>query len=296
MTPPIICTSEFLRTDAQTACVASAIHFALERLGIEHRELKNTNDYWIRDFMPVSILEEGVYSRYIYRPDYLWDYKSKRKYITDQRNACGELNLFAPTNMGIVFDGGNYVRCGDKVIMTDKVFMENANWSAQGLMSKLDEALLTSKIILLPWDMKDPCGHADGMVAYMGEGKLLLNNCWKKKDKAFHKRLLKLLEPHFEVVELSYDCSDNENSWCYLNYLRVPNGILLPCLSDNADCESDIAALNTFSNIFPDSEIIPIYSKPLIDNGGALHCVTWEYYECEDNLIPRFSIYQKEQP
>ena len=68
MTPPIICTSEFLRTDAQTACVASAIHFALERLGIEHRELKNTNDYWIRDFMPVSILEEGVYSRYTYRP------------------------------------------------------------------------------------------------------------------------------------------------------------------------------------------------------------------------------------
>ena len=44
MQKPIIYTSDFLRTTPETTCVAEAISAALERLHIEHRELKNTND------------------------------------------------------------------------------------------------------------------------------------------------------------------------------------------------------------------------------------------------------------
>ena len=43
--------------------------------------------------------------------------------------------------------------------------------------------------------------------------------------------------------------------------------------------KNDIAAIETFKNIFPNLKIIPIYAKPLIQEGGALHCVTWEYIE-----------------
>ena len=59
----VIYTSELLRTTKNTACVAEAIHNTLESLQIEHRELKNTNDYWCRDYMPVMIFEDGVYSK-----------------------------------------------------------------------------------------------------------------------------------------------------------------------------------------------------------------------------------------
>ena len=274
----VIYTSELLRTTKNTACVAEAIHNTLESLQIEHRELKNTNDYWCRDYMPVMIFEDGVYSKYQYRPDYLFEDKKYHPYITNQDDVCKGLNIYTPTNMNVIFDGGNYVRCGRKVIMTDKILMENPLWSLSYLLRHLEESLC-AEIILLPWDMGDMCGHADGMVTYLGEDKILLNNCWKRKHKAFHKRLLKILEAHFEVVELEYMCKDNKDSWCYLNYLQLPNAILLPCLSEKIDCENDVAAIETFSNLFPNLKIVPIYSKPLINKGGAIHCVTWEYVE-----------------
>ena len=285
MNKPIIYTSKWLRTTPKTAGVANAVFAALDHLNVEHRELVNTNDYWCRDYMPIMLFDDGTYARYEYRPDYLYDEKSERKYITKQKDACKGLNLFMPTDMNIVFDGGNYIRCGNKVIMTDKILMENPQWPLDELFQHLKYSLCAD-IILLPWDMDDKCGHADGMVAPLGDDRILLNGCWKHSFPKYHKRLLKLLEPHFDVVELSYDCKPEKDSWCYLNYLQVPGGILLPCLSQQADSASDKAAIKTFKQIFPHSEIIPIYAQPLIKDGGAIHCVTWEYIEHTDQSIP----------
>lgn len=282
MSKPIIYTSEWLSKTTKTKKIANAIFSALDKLQIKHEELKSTKDIWCRDYMPVRISDNGTYANYTYKPDYLDDYKTNQKYITEQKKACEGLNLFAPNDMDIVFDGGNYVRCDDKVIMTDKIFSENPLWKPLDLLQHLSD-VLQAEIILLPWDMGDPYGHADGIVAYLGDNKVLLNGCWKNSDPQFHKRLLKILKGHFEVVELpAWD--EEENSWCYINYLQVPGGILLPCLSENADCETDRAAKETFETLFPYLDVIPIYAMPLINNGGkndggALHCVTWELYE-----------------
>ena len=118
----------------------------------------------------------------------------------------------------------------------------------------------------------------------MPDGRIILKDysqTIKKYEIPYYKRLLKILQPHFEIIELTYYCKPERDSWCYLNYLRVPNGILLPCLSENALCDNDQAALETFSKLFPDKQIVPIYAKPLLKHGGALHCVTWEYYKNE---------------
>lgn len=278
----IICTSEHLRTTTKTACVAEAIFAALDSLNVKHRELKNTIDYWCRDYMPVMISNEGIYAKYEYNPDYLREDEIWSNYITNQQKACNELNLFMPADMDIIFDGGNYVRCGDKVIMTDKIFSENPQKSVTKLVQDLEKTL-RAEIVLLPWDMADFCGHADGMVANLGDGRILLNGCWKKRkrDIPFHRRLRKILDAHFEVEELPAWDGDID-SWCYLNFLKVPGGVLLPSLSENFDSKDDIAALNHFKVLFPKDKVIPIYAAPLVkgkNGGGALHCVTWEYIE-----------------
>lgn len=286
MGTPIIYTSERLRINSKTAHIANSIHTALkEKLHIEHRELKNTNNYWCRDYMPVMVFPDGTYSKFEYKPDYLVEYKTYQKTITNQDEACKELSLFTPTNMGIIFDGGNYVRCGNKVIMTDKIFSENPQWPVHEILQRLRDALCAD-IVLLPWDMKDFCGHSDGMVAPLEDGRILLNSCWRDKSKKFHRRLLKILEAHFDIVELDYGCKELNDSWCYLNFLKVPNGLLLPCLSENFDCDSDIAAKELFEKLFPGNTIIQIYAQPLIKEGGALHCVTWEYIEKKDVACP----------
>ncbi|OYP70656.1 hypothetical protein CIK92_09230 [Prevotella sp. P4-67] len=286
MGTPVIYTSERLRINPKTAHIANSIHTALkEKLHIEHRELKNTNNYWCRDYMPVMVFPDGTYSKFEYKPDYLVEYKTYQKTITNQDEACKELSLFTPTNMGIIFDGGNYVRCGNKVIMTDKIFSENPQWPVHELLQRLRDALCAD-IVLLPWDMKDFCGHSDGMVAPLEDGRILLNSCWRDKSKSFHRRLLKILEAHFDIVELDYGCKELNDSWCYLNFLKVPNGLLLPCLSENFDCDSDIAAKELFEKLFPGNTIIQIFAQPLIKEGGALHCVTWEYIEKKDVACP----------
>ena len=283
-----IYTSERLRKSKRTERVAEAIVKALDELHVKHDELKYTNDYWCRDYMPVMISDDGTYAKYEYNPDYLVEDEKSHGYITPQQDACKQLNLFMPVDMDIVFDGGNYVRCGDKVIMTDKIFSENPEKPVTKLLQNLEETL-RAEIVLLPWDMKDFCGHSDGMVAYLGDGRVLLNGCWnnpkRKQNIEFHRRLRKILNGHFkEVIELPFWDGD-EDSWCYLNYLKVPGGVLLPSLSENCDSKDDVAAKEFFEGLFPKDKdkVIPIYAAPLVKGkkigGGALHCVTWEYIE-----------------
>ena len=192
----------------------------------------------------------------------------------------------------VVFDGGNYVRLGGNristVFMTDKILMENSFCPSHELILRLHLSL-AADIVLLPWDMDEPYGHADGMVAPLPDGRLLLNNyCQTAKGKKidYYKRLLKMLDGHFPFVELSYDCKLEEDSWCYLNFLKVPGAVLLPCLSRGAKCDNDQAAIEKFQELFPDDEIIPIYAKPLIKRGGGLHCVTWEYFPYNNRCMP----------
>ena len=116
--------------------------------------------------------------------------------------------------------------------MTDKIFSENPKWLVHKLIRRLRGALCAD-IVLLPWDMEDPYGHADGMVADLGENRILLNGCWKHNVPQFHNRLRKILDAHFEVVELSFDCKEDKDSWvisitckclaasCFLAYLNI---------------------------------------------------------------------------
>ena len=289
---PIICTSPYLRTTSYCNGVAKDLFAALDRLGIQHMELSNTMDIWCRDYMPVLLFDDGYYATYQYQPDYLWNKKCNRKYITNQTNASKGLEINTSLSMGLIFDGGNYVRHNDKrkstVFMTDKILMENSFCPSHELIVKLHLSL-AADIVLLPWDMDEPYGHADGMVAPLPDGRLLLNNyCQtaKGKKKDYYKRLLKMLDGHFPFVELSYDCKLEEDSWCYLNFLKVPGAVLLPCLSRGAKCDNDQAAIEKFQELFPDDEIIPIYAKPLIKRGGGLHCVTWEYFPYNNRCMP----------
>ena len=289
---PIICTSPYLRTTSYCNGVAKDLFAALDRLGIQHMELSNTMDIWCRDYMPVLLFDDGYYATYQYQPDYLWNKKCNRKYITNQTNASKGLEINTSLSMGLVFDGGNYVRHNDKrkstVFMTDKILMENSFCPSHELIVKLHLSL-AADIVLLPWDMDEPYGHADGMVAPLPDGRLLLNNyCQTAKGKKidYYKRLLKMLDGHYPFVELSYDCKLEEDSWCYLNFLKVPGAVLLPCLSRGAKCDNDQAAIEKFQELFPDDEIIPIYAKSLINRGGGLHCVTWEYFPYNNRCMP----------
>ena len=266
--------SEWLRNYPE---VYESLCAAFEKSGVKWQFLDHTKEVWARDYMPLH-LGDGKYVSFNFFPDYLS--VNKGKYITCQEHVIRNMNINLVANLNIKLDGGNVVRCGDKTIMTDKIISENSTIRPLKLIETIENTLNT-ELILIPWDMEEPFGHADGMVAYIGDGTLLMNNYGQigKEAKPFCLRLHKILDSHFDVIELSYSGRLRKDAWCYLNYVETPRTVIIPGLSKDLDCDNDRSAVKEFSVIFPKKEVIQVYAAPLVKHGGAFHCVTWELYK-----------------
>lgn len=219
---------------------------------------------WSRDYMPVQVSEKK-FVRFNYSPDYLEDYP---EYKPNTSAILAELGLHV-IDSDIILDGGNVISCGDKVIMTDKIFRENPHYDQNTIVDTLSQ-LLEAEIVLIPEDYYDEYGHADGMVRYMGEGRVLLNNYYDF-DKALRKRLLTALSPHFDITELHYDTHTN-NSWAYLNFLHVGHHIFIPMMEDKLG----ETAFRQIADAFPQCKCYPVHRcEAIVRDGGALNCSTW---------------------
>ena len=219
---------------------------------------------WTRDYMPVQVSKDKLV-RFNYSPDYL---KDNPEYKPDTYAILSALGLQV-MDSDIIIDGGNVISCGDKVIMTDKVFRENPHYDREVLIDTLSQ-LLEAKIVLIPEDYYDEYGHADGMVRYVGEGRVLLNN-YCDFDKVLQKKMLAALSPHFDITELHYG-TYTDMSWAYLNFLHVGHHILIPVMDDKLG----EVAFRQIADAFPQCKCHPVYLyESIVHEGGALNCSTW---------------------
>jgi len=281
--------------------------------------LYNTRDVWARDYMPIQ-LTENIYLSFIYRPDYLADYI---KCTTDwqlhkvhpQKQTQEEfLESDFVQMMPIILDGGNVVKAvvNNKpcIIMCDKVLRENnvnetefRDWWGRWWKDNFNGTEM--QLVLLPWEGKEvnPIGHADGIVRYIGNNKVLMTN-YADYDQIYgsdYSKLYrkKLSEAGFDVIELSYlDKLDYgkdkmfrllcKHSWCYINYLQVDNKILIPSLGyDVLDNEAKQQVKQTFNT---DVELIGVDMTSIVEDmndnqnsGGALNCLTWTIRKTKNN-------------
>ena len=153
--------------------VAENLLCALYKEGVETEYLpysKSKKHVWARDYMPIQ-LEENLFLKYVYNPDYL---KSAQEYIPPYLSMIRSLKLKTKLTM-FVIDGGNVVKSGKRVIMTDKVFKENPGYTPDYLRKRLEETF-ESKVCIIPWDRYEIFGHADGMVRSIGDNYVLMNN------------------------------------------------------------------------------------------------------------------------
>jgi agmatine/peptidylarginine deiminase len=153
--------------------------------------------------------------------------------------------------------------------LTDKIFKENPQYDRTTLIDELTE-LLEAEPVLIPWDIYEEYGHADGMVRYIGDHRVLLNN-YCDFDRPLRKRLLDALRPHFYVEELHYG-SYTSNSWAYINFLHVENEIFIPQLNE----QQDTMAFAQIESAFPTCRCHAVRGcENIVKEGGALNCSTW---------------------
>lgn len=252
----------------------------LQKYGISFAYLSETKDIWCRDFMPLQI-KKDKFVFYNYTPDYLQDTCYHRRLQTDTENVLlAEENhlgglLKYRTNIDLVIDGGNVVKCGDTVVMTDKVFMENKDKSPAEVERILREAFRCD-ILFLPWEKvkEDVYGHSDGIVHYAGKGKILLTN-YDDFSMDYYHQYRKILDKKFDVITLKYNTKQHrKRSWCYINFLQIGNLVLVPQLGT----EEDEQALEQIGEVFPDGEIVGIPALEAVRKGGALNCISWNIF------------------
>lgn len=235
--------------------------------------LPNTKDIWAVDFMPIQI-QKDRFIQFTYCPDYLRKYKRWSKTISDVNCICKEIGL-SPVKSDIVLDGGNVVREKNKVIMCDKIFVENPGYEKKFLTNELKELFEVDHLFFIPTHPKDMIGHADGMVRFLNDQTVIINN-YKNEKKEFKKAFQNALhDAGLDTVEIPYIVDSNKNeiqaNGIYLNYLQMRNLIVVPTFGIAEDEE----ALKIFEQLFPSSAINLVDSNEIAKEGGVLNCISW---------------------
>lgn len=242
---------------------------ALSAHGIQYELLENTRDIWLRDFMPAKT-KSGKYISFRYEPSYLKDYPELR---TDFRKEIDpSLSLENLVYSDINLDGGNIVFSPSRetAVISDRIFMENWNYSSAELVQELEQ-LLEARVIIIPSLRSDMTGHADGMVRFVDENTVIGNTSHSLFGLEAHIKLA-LRNHGIEVIDFPYLYSKGDSAvGCYLNFLETEQAIFLPVFGVDMDSE----AVETAKNIF-NKTIIPVNINEIAKDGGVLNCISWE--------------------
>ena len=243
--------------------------------------LLETNDIWLRDFMPIQVGPDQ-FVQFSITKDYY--YQNDRHKWTNPAPICKSLGIYPiiPTCNGqpIYLDGGNVIRGYGKAIITEKVFSDN-RIPREDLSHILTEVLQVNQVVFIPVEPGDDTGHADGMVRFVDEQTVIANDySGIEVSKRFKDKFYGILsDSGLDVLPVPYHPLNNrvDGLWvalgCYINFLQVDKKIFMPTFDNKVE---DDNALVRFEEIFGSGNVIPVPSKEVAMGGGVLNCLTWE--------------------
>ena len=270
------------------------LEMILVKHNIKPEFIEGTRDLWCRDYMPVQISEKD-YVQFKYFPDYYLTHKHVGKLTIQDEIRYDKPYGAHIRKIDLIVDGGNIVSSKTKAIMTEKVFVENKNREEKSVIKMLKEALKVDDLFFLPVQPYDWTGHADGMVRYLDDGRLLVNN-YSNESQSWQEKLKNAIEktglkPETLPYAHSQEKVDGEHTarGCYINYAQIGNLIIFPQFEINEDG----IALAKIKELFPEPDFIvePIDCNLIAREGGVLNCLTWNihtpiYKDVVKNILP----------
>ena len=244
----------------------------LNNCKIEFDFLPNTKDVWAVDYMPIQT-DIKRFVRFVYNPSYLQT-KKYLKTISDVDAICREIGV-ETLKTDIIVDGGNVTRWTNKVIMTDRVFIDNPIYERKELIKKLYELFQVDKLYFVPEQPSDFTGHSDGMVRFIDENTVVIND-YKQEKKEFYRAFeIAIHNTGLEYIKIPYNVYENKSinhaNGDYINYLQMKNTIIIPTFG----IEEDDEAVRQLESIFIGQNIATIDSNQIAYDGGILNCITW---------------------
>lgn len=275
---------------------------------------ENYNDSWARDMTPVFLRNDeskllcgvdygfnawggevdGLY------PDFEYDNELSKNILMDLMIPRFEDKKF-------ILEGGSIHSDGKGTILTSECCLlskgRNPSLSKKEIEKELKRTLNAKKVLWLPYGIyeDETNGHIDNMACFIKPGVVALAYTDDKNDpqyemcEANYKYLSKakdalgntleivkvmLPSPQYmtkeEAEALEFEDGSTKRlegrrlAASYINFYMGEKFVILPQFGD----KNDEVALKQFQSLFPDKEIIPVYSREILLGGGNIHCIT----------------------
>ncbi len=231
-------------------------------------------DIWMRDFTTVNPLEPTQFV-------YTWASMSKKQSQETQDSFADFADKYGINRKqsDLIIDGGNIVDNYAGNYITTTRFAKDNKLSYTQAKEKLKQTLKAKSVAILEPD-EEVLAHSDGMVMWLDEKTLLVN---QYTDKAFRKLVLDELNASFpdaKIIEVPVEYGKNKKgewegfeSACGVNLNSVVTfkNIYVPVFGMNHDAEAvKIIKANT------DKNIIEVDAKAVCPMGGSVRCLTWQ--------------------
>jgi len=254
-----------------------------------------SNDTWMRDFGPITVLEG--------RKPLLLDFFFNGwglKFAADQDNQATrrlhQAGAFAATplkTVGLVMEGGSIESDGKGTLLTTNECLLGPNRNPHLTRKEIETALcetLGAKTFLwlgcgfLAGDDTD--SHIDTLARLCPEDTIVYVSCTDEQDLHFTalRQMASELEAFrtcdgrpYRLIPLPWPSPRHDEDGqrlpaTYANFLVINGAVLVPTYQD----ENDTAALAVIHEAFPNRAIIGIDCLPLIEQHGSLHCLTMQ--------------------
>ena len=223
------------------------------------------------------------------------------------RNILLDLMIPRYSRKDFVLEGGSVHSDGEGTLLTSECCLlskgRNPSFSKRRIENVLKKTLNVQKILWVPNGIfnDETNGHIDNMACFYKPGSILLaytddendpqyalckeNYEYLSKSKDAKGRKLEITKvmlpkPQFMKKEeadglvmekgVVNRMEGRRLAASYINFYMGEKFIILPQFHD----PMDEVALKQFTELFPDKEIIPVYSREILLGGGNIHCIT----------------------
>jgi agmatine deiminase len=230
--------------------------------------------------MPVAATD-GQLVQFVYRPRYL---RAKKFSGLITPPTCYRQMPYASgvRESVVILDGGAIEIYGRTGIVTERVFGDNYWYDKGDLVEKLERTLKLDKLIIIPVEPGDETGHVDGVVRFVNEKQVVMNDyaALEGRAKVYGKKVESKLRGHGidHIHYLPYAPTDKkgpdgmpEATGCYINFLRTGSLVLLPQFG----IPGDRNATEVCEHIFSGCVVETVDCSQLAKSGGILNCISW---------------------
>ncbi|MBW3595720.1 MAG: agmatine deiminase family protein [Planctomycetes bacterium] len=233
-----------------------------------------TKDIWVRDFLPVQV-ENSRFIKFAYRPDYLRGYPHL---ITGDEVLPHVGHLGEIDSSDLVVDGEmSSAPKGRSCSRTRCCLREISSRTEAEVTGELRRLLGVDRVILIPSDPHDEVGHADGVLRFLDDVTVAVND-YASVNPSYGRTVASVLTSHGLCVEqLPHFVEEYEQDGIsaavgnYINFLRVQELVVVPGYGSNEDAE----AVRRLRRLLPGSTVVPLSCAELAREGGVLNCVSW---------------------